>query len=522
MHIAEKVRTHVRKREYRSAIGGMLLLLRYHPREFILLSGRRIEYYRLARRFRNRTRELDAREQRLKGYEQALEKERHEVRQEIRAHQRRLKGQERALEKERQEVRRLRLQVRSLSRRLGGLQGFRPWRFAQGLKKRLNRRPPESKVALPAAIPATQPPPELPDAEQTAEAESVGSFQSGGDLVGMDQKTRFFLVGEMKSGTSWLMNMLNSHPKIFCGAEGTFFGRHRIVEEIPVYEAPAPSLYNALLNCEDLRTWQSLWWNGWTKSGKTAEEDLRNLTRLAIDYYLTKESAAIGKQIVGDKSPQHTEHVDEIFDFYPEAKVIHIFRDGRDVAVSLMHHFWNFSRDKRRMSKGGLFDLEPEELAIRDAYLEDPETFLASGGSIFDEERLRQMAARWSRITSKASHDGSKLLGSNFFQLSYEDLLERPEENLEAVFEFLGARVGDDIVRRCVEENSFENWAGRPKGREDGTSFFRKGVVGDWRRVFTVRDRQIYERIARDSLLGMGYPLDDGPEPQETPGAGPR
>lgn len=486
MPIAERVRTHLRKREYRSAIGGMVTLLRYHPRELALLSGRRIEHYRLARRFRNRTLELDAREQRLKRHE-------------------------RALEKERQEVRRLRLQVQSLGRRLRDLQGSRTWRFAQRLKQWLDRRP-EGKAALPVAIPAAQSHPVLPDAEQTAEAESVGSHRSGEVLVGMDQKTRFFLVGEMKSGTSWLMNMLNFHPEIFCGAEGTFFGRHRAADEIPVYEAPAPSLYNALLNSENLRTWQALWWNGWTKRGKTAEEDLRNLTRLAIDYYLAKESAASGKRIVGDKSPQHTEYVDEIFNFYPEAKVIHIFRDGRDVAVSLMHHFWNYSRDRRRISGGGLFDLEPEELAKRDAYLEDPENFLTLGGSIFDEDRLRQMAARWSRITSKASRDGSKLFGSNFFQLSYEDLLERPEKNMEAVFEFLGARVDDDIVRRCVEENTFEKWARRPKGREDGTSFFRKGVVGDWRRVFTVRDRQVYERIARDSLLEMGYPLGEGPE----------
>ena len=89
-----------------------------------------------------------------------------------------------------------------------------------------------------------------------------------------------------------------------------------------------------------------------------SEEDLLNLTQLAIDYYLAKDSAPSGKRIVGDKSPLHTDHVDEIFDFYPEARVIHIVRDGRDVAVSLMHHFWRLAKDK-----GGIFDLDPEELA---------------------------------------------------------------------------------------------------------------------------------------------------------------
>jgi hypothetical protein len=33
-------------------------------------------------------------------------------------------------------------------------------------------------------------------------------------------------------------------------------------------------------------------------------------------------------------------------------------------------------------------------------------------------------------------------------------------------------------------------------------------VAGDWRRVFTDRNRRVYENIAKDTLLEMGYPLD--------------
>ena len=55
--IAEKVRTHLRERRWRSAIGGMLVL-RNHPRGLALLSERRMERHRLVRHFWNRTREL--------------------------------------------------------------------------------------------------------------------------------------------------------------------------------------------------------------------------------------------------------------------------------------------------------------------------------------------------------------------------------------------------------------------------------------------------------------------------------
>jgi glycosyltransferase involved in cell wall biosynthesis len=318
------------------------------------------------------------------------------------------------------------------------------------------------------------------------------------------QRTTFFVVGEMKSGTSWVMWMLDSHPEIFCSGEGCFFGRDQEWEDIPVIVDPTPSLRNGLLGCEGLQTWRSFMWNYWGKQGN-AEEDLRNLTRLAVDYYMLQGSARSGKRIVGDKSPLHTDHVDEIFELYPEAKVIHVVRDGRDVAISLMHHFWNLSKD---IHQGGIYDLWPEERARRDAYRKDPEAFLQSGESIFVEERLRQIATRWNRRTSKASREGTELFGENFLQLKYEDLLKGPKETMQPVFELLGARADEEVIRHCVENNSFEQAAGRPRGSEQSASFFRKGVAGDWRAQFTPQDRKVYEQVAGQTLLEMGYSLD--------------
>src|SRR5919199_4520 len=481
----EEVRARLWEGAWKAALGGILELLRYYPRGLTLLDERRMERHRLARRLRDRKQEVTRRE-------------------------RQLRNRELALKKERQRVQQLRLQVQNLDQKLRVEQGSGGWKPVQRLRKRLDRGPEGIASAL-DSIPATEPRQELRGAEQAGRKESVGEHPSGAP-GGMEGKTRFFLVGEMKSGTSWLMAMLDSHPEVFCKGEASFFGREQAVEEIPVHEGPIPSLHNALINCEGLRNWRSLSWNYWGRGD--AEEDLRNITRLAIDYYLAKGSAASGKRIVGDKSPHHTDYVDEIFGFYPDARIIHIFRDGRDVAVSLMHHFWRWARDR----KGGVVDLEPEELDKRDAYLEDPETFLASGESIFIEERLRQMAVRWSRRVSKASREGSELFGSNFLQLSYEDLLERPEENLKPVFEFLGARAEGDIVRGCVEDHSLEKGGGRRGGHENSSSFMRKGVAGDWQKVFTERDRRVYENVAKDTLLEMGYPVDGGPEHQGSGG----
>jgi hypothetical protein len=308
----------------------------------------------------------------------------------------------------------------------------------------------------------------------------------------------FFIVGEMRSGTSWLRRTLSAHPEIVCGHEGSFFGRDYSREEIPVYPGPVSSFTRALTVSEELRVWHELPWNRW---GGGYEEDLRNLTRHSVDYFLSKEVIRTGKRIVGDKSPQHTECLDEIYDVYPDARIVHIVRDGRDVAVSAMHHWWRLAKDQPE----GVFELTPEELEIRDAYLRDREGFLASGRSIFTEERLRQLARRWSYRVGKARRDGTSLCGERYLEIRYEDLLRDTPETLRRVLELLRARRGDGVVEHCIRATNFERVSNRRQGEEDPSSFFRKGIAGDWRGVFTQRDRQIYEELAGDRLIEMGY-----------------
>src|SRR3954447_6470367 len=67
----------------------------------------------------------------------------------------------------------------------------------------------------------------------------------------------FFVVGHHKSGTTWLMEMLNSHPEILCQGEGRPFGRNWRQEHLKQRREsyPPTSLYNAVLSSEDLKYW---------------------------------------------------------------------------------------------------------------------------------------------------------------------------------------------------------------------------------------------------------------------------
>jgi Sulfotransferase domain len=313
----------------------------------------------------------------------------------------------------------------------------------------------------------------------------------------------FFVVGFAKSGTSWVARILDAHPEVVCKGEGIFFGRGADLGERRGLLTPT-SLYGALADSEYMRAWveRSIW-----TRGDDVDRHLTNLTRMAIGYFLGEKLAASGKRIVGDKTPFVTgECLKEIKSIFPEAKVIHVIRDGRDIAVSAVHHHWNHAKDA-----GGHLNIKPEELAKRDAYRKNPAAFLASGESIFDEVRLRKgFAEGWNRMTAKAVQEGSVLLGENYTEVRYEALLERPAEEIGRLLRFLGADDGEETVRRCMETTSFERLSkGRKRGEEDSSSFLRKGIAGDWRSVFTKRDKEVFKEAAGDLLIQLGYEKDD-------------
>lgn len=343
--------------------------------------------------------------------------------------------------------------------------------------------------------------------EKTRELEGLRA-EGGGDFR-VDVPI-FFVVGRQRSGTNWLMRTLNAHPEVLCKGEGRFFGREvrrehlkgmKTSEHIKFKMQPS-SLYNAITENEYLRLWIER--SVWTRD-EDPEEHLRKLTREAVRHFLTESLSKTKKRMVGDKTPlASSEVIGEISAVCPEARVIHIIRDGRDATISRMHHLWNRATDQ-----GGIHELTPEELDKRDRYRRDSEAFLRSGESIFAEERLREAAEGWANRVGAAYRDGPALLGENYTEVRYEDLLAKPSEEFARLFSFLGAASDPKTVAACVQETSFERRSGgRAPGEEDSRSGVRKGVAGDWKGVFTERDKKVFKRVAGELLVELGYEED--------------
>ena len=310
----------------------------------------------------------------------------------------------------------------------------------------------------------------------------------------------FFLVGLAKSGTTWLMKTLDAHPEVLCRGEGRFFGeeyRREVLAQTQTKQQPS-SLYNALFGSEYLRLWIER--SVWSRNGDP-DEHIRDLVRLATDYFLREELSKSGKKVVGDKTPLlGPKFVEEIYEIYPEARVIHIIRDGRDQAISFIHQQGNRAR------RGRTHRLSPEELARSEAYRRSPRELAESGEGMFAEKTLRKAAQNWALRVGQAIEDGSGLFGDCYTEVRYEDLLVRPNEEVKRLLGFLGVDTDERLVEHCVSSASFERLSrGRQRGQEDPSSFYRKGVAGDWRNYFSEEDRRVFKEEAGELLIRLGY-----------------
>ena len=304
----------------------------------------------------------------------------------------------------------------------------------------------------------------------------------------------FLVTGRARSGTSWVMRILDAHPEILCGGEGRFYGaRYR------VGDSKVRSLHGALLASKPLREWAES--SGWTR-GRDFRQEIGEMTAVLADHVLARELARSGKRMVGDKTPLTTATMlREVAKLRPGTKVAHIIRDGRDVAISSVHHLWNSD-----VRDGGFHRLDPEQIRLRQEYREDPEGFLASGRSIFADGMLAGTARDWARMVRGAMHDGRRELGSDYLELRYERLLENGPEEIARLLGFLGADARAGTASQCLERARFERSSGgRPAGEEDSSSPMRLGRAGDWRRVFNGEDKREFKEAAGSLLVELGY-----------------
>lgn len=269
--------------------------------------------------------------------------------------------------------------------------------------------------------------------------------------VGSPNKAKsIFVVGFNGSGTTMLSDCLGRHPDIY-----SFPGETGL---IPFYLDKGAQHSDLEDNERFLSFWQEIAEavpdfcrvNG--GSPPPIPDDWRRTERSAagiFDAIFRNFSESHGKAIWCEKSPQNMQHMEKIGAAYPDAKFIHIIRDGRDCAASL-HRRWH------RTPKLILY--------------------------------------RWQRIVEDARSRG-KAMGDRYYELRYEDLTSRPRFWMEDLVGFLGLEFSDEVLV-----------SSRPQTDREGEQGEIEAQPARWRSYFTPDVIEDLDRIAGPLLGEIGYP----------------
>lgn len=273
----------------------------------------------------------------------------------------------------------------------------------------------------------------------------------------------FFVTGRSKSGTTWMANLLNTHPSLFCDTtENSAFHQD---SQVKYFEDSPRLLHPQAAEFFDKRSLDL------AKNGLIASLCTR----------VDKTSA----EKLGDKTPR--QDIGRILTAFPKAQVIVMLRDYRDVCVSLAFHIYRTNAD----SWEGVFQ-SADLIALDEQFLIDNLENYEFHNDILTYLNLAREKPKQVKI------------------VRFEDLKANTPSALREVLEFLGVSTAEDNVQRCLEKNSFERLSGgRQAGDADNSSFYRKGVTGDWADHFSAKNVDVFKRIAGDTLIAAGYERDD-------------
>jgi hypothetical protein len=298
-------------------------------------------------------------------------------------------------------------------------------------------------------------------------------------------REKFFIFGHARSGTTLLMRLIRLHPEVHCNYQAHFFTRQPLLK--------------SLVNTPEAEEWLTRKSNRWNQG-----HDLSPLVlRAAADFIMERDAAKQGKMIVGDKSPSSTIHGQAVRDMhavYPDAKLVYIVRDGRDALIS--ERFRNLVEESKF--------LKAEDKRIIEELRKDQTPFTNGTRSIFTETVIRRVAKGWVTNVQETEEEGKRLFGDHYCSLRYEDMLERPFEELSRLWKFLGVKKVDEALEEKIkaemESNPDEEW--QAKRNEGIASFLPKGHAGNWERLFTAGDKSLFKEVAGEMLIKWNYEKD--------------
>lgn len=180
--------------------------------------------------------------------------------------------------------------------------------------------------------------------------------------------------------------------------------------------------------------------------------------------------------------------------------VVCVFRDGRDVMVSLYYHMlFENEKNSHELVRRVRADLDYEDIS-------DIKRNLPS----FIQYMNDMESKSWSPFKFTWSEFVRSWKDRDVCKLKYEDLSSDCAGALCPVIERLSGEIIDMArLESVVDKFSFEKQAKRKPGEENIASFIRKGQPGDWREKFSRRAGEVFDKYYGSELRVLGYVSSD-------------
>lgn len=226
------------------------------------------------------------------------------------------------------------------------------------------------------------------------------------------KKDMVFVVGATRWGTSWVQQCLDTHPKVCCKGEGHFTdtlfpGLAKLVDQ---YNQDAEKIGNRMQLA-------GLPGNAAGFTFEDVEYLMQSAVMLMMQRWVPEDEDV---SCIGEKTPEHVLSLELLDRLFPNMRVIHVVRDGRDEAASA----WDFNMG---ISKGEFPRRYP-------SFADFAETF----------------ARNWSRSVGAARRFG-RLNRRRYYQIRAEEIVNEPAPIVRRMFRFCDVEDREEHVQSGIK-----------------------------------------------------------------------
>lgn len=270
-------------------------------------------------------------------------------------------------------------------------------------------------------------------------------------------KPSIIIGGCPGSGTTLLRSILDSHPNLHAGPE---LAMTMVAADAAI--------------------------NSWSRIGERAstlydleDGDFALAYGKAIKYIHSKIRDRVGKdKRIVDKMPQSIQHFSTLCWMLPESYFIHIIRDGRDVACSLLDRDDMFHDDT-----GEIMEF------CKDA---------------------KKGVEYWAWIVQQGMRIAHPKhpAHNRYYQIRYEDLVRNPKEELSKLLDFIDEPWSDEVLKHHKKNHNLETYISKEGNRLEDKPITDQSV-GRWKEDLTPKQKFEVHKIAGQMLDVLNYDIPD-------------